>query len=343
MAGARRTWCPGRVFRRGLAALAAAGGLLAPQAGIAAEEDYRLISIRTAGRTGVYYFAGGTLCDYINAGRWEHGMRCVSERSNGSIDNLEAIRAGRADFAIVQSDWQFHAVNGTSVFEAAGPNRELRSVMALFPEHLTLVASPESGIVRFEDLRGKRVNLGPVGSGGRGTMRIAMNAMGWSLSDFEFVSELAMDALTPALCSGEIDAAVFIVAHPNLTVEDMVAECDATLVPVEGAGIDRMVGERDYYFTTEIPAGIYDGQVASVDTVALGATMVTSARTSPILVEAFVRTVFENLGSFRQAHPAFANLAPARMVSEGLTAPLHQGALAYLEAAGFLPVETPGQ
>jgi uncharacterized protein len=320
--------------RRAAHVLAAAGW-----AALAAEPatalDSTLISIATGGRTGVYYLAGGVICDLLNEGRWEHGIRCMARQSNGSIDNLREVRRGEGTFGIVQSDWQHHAVRGTDVFEAAGPDRELRSVFSLFPEPFTVVAHPESGIAGLADLRGKRVDLGPAGSGGRATMGVVLERMGWTEADFAFASDLPMGALSRALCAGEIDAAVFIVAHPNLTVEDMVTSCDAVLVPVAGPAIDGLVDENAYYFPSEIPAGTYPDKRTATPTFALGATLVTASRTPPRIVHALTRAVFENFEAFRDAHPAFAGLEEAEMTTEGLTAPLHEGALRYFEETGL--------
>jgi uncharacterized protein len=305
----------------------------APAAGL----DYRLVSIATAGRTGVYYFAGGTICGFVNAHRWAHGIRCIAEPTNGSIDNLRAVRSGRQSFGIVQSDWQFHAVTGGSVFEAAGPDQELRSLFSLFPEPFTVVARPDSGIASFTDLSGKRISIGPQGSGGRATMNVVMGAMGWTETDFAFVADLPMDALPGAICSGEIDAAVFIVAHPNLTVDELMTECSAHLVPMQELAVDALVATHPEYSRAEITGGTYTGQPTGIPTFALAATMVASARTSPVIVETLVRSVFENLDTLRAAHPAFADLDPAAMTSEGLTAPLHDAARKYFEDAGLLP------
>jgi TRAP transporter TAXI family solute receptor len=318
---------------RRLAGLLAIVGWAA--ASSAAGLEPTLISIGTGGKTGVYYLAGGAICDLVDDHRWEHGVRCLALSSDGSVDNLRAIRSGERPFGIVQSDLHHHAVRGTGVFEDAGPDRELRSVFALFSEPFTVVARPDAGIAGLADLKGKRVSLGPAGSGGRATMSVVMDEMGWTDADFAYVSDLAMSALPGALCGAEIDAAVFIVAHPNLTLEDVMTSCDATLVPVEGPGIDRLVAENPYYSTFEIPAGAYPGQSTPVPTFALAATLVTSSRTSPAVVREVTKAVFENFDAFRDFHPAFAGLDKSRMVTEGLTAPFHEGALRYFEEAGL--------
>jgi TRAP transporter TAXI family solute receptor len=168
-------------------------------------------------------------------------------------------------------------------------------------------------------------------------MNVVMQAMGWTEADFAYVADFGMAALPEALCGGEIDAAVFIVAHPNLTVEDMVTSCDALLVPVDGPVIDELIAENPYYFAFEIPAGTYPDQPISVPDFALAATLVTSSRTAPAVVYELTKAVFENFDAFRDAHPAFANLEKSKMTTEGLTAPLHEGARRYFEEAGIAP------
>ena len=227
---------------RRLAGLLAVVGWAASSA--AAGLEPTLISIGTGGKTGVYYLAGGAICDLVDDRRWEHGVRCLALSSSGSVDNLRRRPQRRGAFGIVQSDLHHHAARGTGAFVDAGPDRELRSVFALFPEPFTVVARPDAGIAGFADLKGKRVDFGPAGSGGRATMNVVMAEMGWADTEFAYVSDLAMSALPGALCGAEIDAAVFVVAHPNLTLEDVMTSCDATLVAVEGPG-DRSPRRRE--------------------------------------------------------------------------------------------------
>ncbi|HSR72968.1 MAG TPA: TAXI family TRAP transporter solute-binding subunit, partial [Kiloniellales bacterium] len=126
----------------------------------------RPVVIGTAPVAGVYYPAGGALCSRLSAERTRHGLRCLVETTGGSPDNLARLREGSIDFALIQSDWQFLAVrNG---LEAQGsPFKDLRAVFSLHALPVTLVAAPGSGIESLADLEGRRVNLGPPGSGVR--------------------------------------------------------------------------------------------------------------------------------------------------------------------------------
>ena len=301
----------------------------APAAGV----EPVLASIATGDKSGVYYLAGGAICGFVDAERWTTGLRCLADTSDGSIENLRAVRNGSRTFGIVQSDWQHEAFYGSDVFRQAGPDRDLRSVVSLFREPFTVVARPDAGIGGIADLKGKRVNLGPNGSGGRATMRVVTEAMGWTDEDFAYVDDLKMADVPHALCAGEIDAAVFIVAHPNQTVEDMMTSCNAVLVPVTGPEIERMMAANTFYAPGEISAGTYEGQSTGVPSFAVTATLVTSSRTSPAVVYEVTKALFENFDAFRAVHPAFADINKERMFSEGLTAPLHDGALRYLPEA----------
>jgi TRAP transporter TAXI family solute receptor len=291
------------------------------------------VSIGTGSKTGVYYLAGGAVCGFVNDDRWETGLRCLADVSDGSIQNLRDVRSGERTFGFAQSDWQHHAVYGTGVFRQGGADRELRSVVSLFREPFTVIARPEAGIVTLGDLKDRRISLGPAGSGGRATMSVVMEALGWTEEDFAYVADLAMPDVGRALCAGEIDAAVFIVAHPNLTVEEMMTSCNAVLVPVDGPEIDRMMASETYYAPDDIASGTYAGQAAGVPTFAVTATLVTSSRTSPAVVYELTKALFEHFDAFRAIHPAFADIQKGRVFSEGLTAPLHEGALRYFPEA----------
>ena len=161
-----------------------------------------------------------------------------------------------------------------------------------------------------------------------------MRSMGWVDADFAYIADLPMPETTRALCGAEIDAAVFIVAHPNLTVEDMVSSCGAVLVPADGPAIERLIEANDYYASYEIPSGTYASQMSGVATFGPLATLVTSSRTPPAVVLDVTKAVFDGFETFRAAHPALADLERARMQSAGLTAPLHEGARRFFEGRG---------
>ena len=294
------------------------------------------ITIGTGGVTGVYYPTGGAICRLVNKGRKQHGLRCSVESTAGSVYNINTIRAGDLDMGVAQSDWQYHAYNGSSKFADAGAFKELRAVFSVHAEPFTVVARADSGIRNIEDLKGKRVNIGNPGSGQRGTMEVLMNALGWDKSTFALASELKSSEQSSALCDNKIDAMVFTVGHPSGSIKEATTSCDSVLVNVTGPAIDKLVMDNDYYRTAVIPGGMYRGNPDNTKTFGVGATFVSSTATSADMVYQVVKSVFENLDSFRKLHPAFSNLNKAEMVKDGLSAPIHDGAARYYKEAGLM-------
>ena len=305
-------------------------------AGTGAHAQQTFISIGTGGVTGVYYPAGGAICRLVNRDRAEHGIRCGVESTGGSIFNINAIRSGELEFGVAQSDWQFHAYHGSSRFEENGAFEGLRAVFSLHPEPFTVVARADAGIASFDDLRGKRVNIGNPGSGQRGTMDVVLEAMGWTIADFAVASELPPGEQAQALCDNNVDAIVYTVGHPSGAIQEATTACDTVLVNVDNDAIRALVDERDYYRMATIPGGMYRGSPEDVTTFGVGATFVSSTDVPEEVVYHVTRAIFENLDTFSGLHPALAALDPAQMVADGNSAPLHDGAERYFREAGLM-------
>ncbi len=316
------------------AAVATAGAILAFGAAPSFAQQ-QFVTIGTGGVTGVYYPAGGSICRLVNQGRSEHGIRCSAESTGGSVFNLNTIREGELDMGVVQSDVQYNSLNGLDQFADAGAYEDLRAMFSLHPEPFTVVARADAGITSFEDLAGKRVNIGNPGSGQRNTMELLMERYGWTMDDFALAAELPSREQAQALCDNRFDAFVFTVGHPSGSIAEPIATCDAVLVNVTGDIIDELVAETPYYFSATIPAGMYNND-EDVMTFGVGATVVSSAATSDDVVYQVVKAVFENFEEFKGLHPAFAVLDMEAMVSSGNSAPLHPGAIRYFEEAGLL-------
>lgn len=318
-----------------LAVAAAVGALSAFGSGASAAEQ-RFITIGTGGVTGVYYPTGGAICRLVNKNRKTHNIRCSVESTGGSVYNINTIRAGELDMGVAQSDWQYHAYHGTSKFEKDGANKELRAVFSVHPEPFTVVARADSGIKNFDDMKGKRVNVGNPGSGQRGTMEVLMKAKGWTMKDFALASELKSAEQSKALCDNKIDAMVFTVGHPSASIKEATTTCDSVLVTVDGSAVNKLVGDNDYYRTATIPGGMYRGSNGDTKTFGVGATFVSSTAVPDDVVYEVVKAVFENFDDFKKLHPAFNNLKKEEMIADGLSAPLHAGAARYYKEAGLL-------
>ena len=313
------------------AALLAATAL----AGQSFAADQKFISIGTGGVTGVYYPTGGAICRLVNKNRKEHGLRCSAESTGGSIYNINTVRAGELEFGVAQSDWQYHAYNGTSKFKDAGKFEKLRAVFSVHPEPVTVIASDASGINTLTDVKGKRMNIGNPGSGTRGTWEVIEEALGWQRGDLKLAAEMKSAETGQAVCDGKIDAYFWLVGHPSALTQESLASCDAHLVNVEGAAVDKLVADNSFYRTATIPAGMYNNK-EDIKTFGVGATFVSSADVPAETVYVVVKAVFENFDQFKKLHPAFANLKPEEMIRDSLSAPLHDGAVKYYKEKGWM-------
>ncbi len=294
------------------------------------------VTIGTGGVTGVYYPTGGSICRLVNKGKKDHGIRCSVESTGGSIYNINTIRAGELDMGVAQSDWQYHAYHGTSKFKAKGPFKELRSIFSIHGEPFTVVARADSGIKNFIDLKGKRVNIGNPGSGSRNTMELAMKAEGWDRSVFKLAGELKASEQAKALCDNKIDAMVYVVGHPSGAIKEATTTCDSVIVNVNDANIKKLVDDNSFYKFTEIPANMYRGNPKATITFGVAATFITSSKVSENIIYNVVKAVFENFDAFKKLHPAFANLKKEEMIKDGLSAPLHRGAIKYYKEVGLM-------
>ena len=324
-----------------IAAAAAVGATVSLSDGARAQGK-KFIAIGTGGPTGVYFVVGQTVCRMVHKEAAEgrkkgrkHGIRCAAPSTAGSTYNIRNIQAGELDFGVAQSDWQYHAYNGTSKFEGK-QFKGLRAVFSVHAEPYHIIVGKDSGIKSWADLKGKRFNIGNPGSGQRGTTEVLMAGYGTKKSDFKIATELTSTEQSKALCDGKIDAYGYTVGVPNAGVSVATDGCGAKIINLNTAVEKKLVDANPYYAFATIPKGTYKTTDADVTTFGVMATFVTSAAVSEQIVYEVTRAVFENLDDFRKLHPAFANLDPKQMITNALSAPLHPGAIKYYKEKGWM-------
>ncbi|MDO4431341.1 MAG: TAXI family TRAP transporter solute-binding subunit [Lonepinella koalarum] len=304
-------------------------------ASFSAQAEDKFITIGTGGQTGVYYVVGQSICQLVNRDTAKTHIKCNAPSTGASVANLNAIADKQMDMGVAQSDWQYHAYNGSSSFEGK-KNDKLRAVFSLHPEPFTVMARTDAKIAGFDDLKAKRVNVGDPGSGTRATMNVILAAKGWTDREFKVASELKPAEMASAMCDNNLDAITYNVGHPNGALKEAAASCDAHLVPVTGPAIDKLVADHSYYAKAIIPGGLYKGTDNPVETFGVYATLVTSADVDEDKVYAVVKAVFDNFDRFKRLHPAFENLKEEDMIKNALSAPLHEGAVRYYKERGWL-------
>ena len=331
-----RLLAPGRPLALAAVVLAATGlaSCLAPLT-IARRAP---VTVATASPGAVYHPVGNAICRIVNlAHPGDPAMRCRAVESEGAVANVEKIRSGEATFGLAQSDLAYGAFRGQGPFAAVGPDRELRTVVALHRESFTVVARSESAIRNFEDLRGKRVGIGTRGAGYTFTRDVVLGFFGWTISTFDRALELGPTEQNRTLCGNLVDAIIFEAAHPDGLTQEATSDCHARLVRVAGPPVDRLLAALPYYVASVVPGGMYEGNPADTPTFGTQTVLLTSSRQPDDLAYAVAKAVLEDFSEFRHLHPALPMLTKKDMVPSEAVMPIHTGALRYYREAGLLP------
>lgn len=284
------------------------------------------VTIGTGALNGVYYPTGGAICRLLNDDSSNHGLHCTVQSTSGSIANLAALAKGDIQLALVQSDVLYHAAHGSGPFAGQTPNDQLRSLLRLHKESLTLLASATSNISTLADIEGKRVDLGAPNSGDRVTSRALLDAMGWQESQFAVPPVASAGNRLEGLCNGTLDAAFLVAGHPNQGIGDLTGRCQARLIPIEGEQVDKLLKQYPYYERSRIGANLYPGQTSAVATFAVTAELVAEASLPEDQVRTLRDVLSRNLKQFTRLHPALTTLTPESMQA-GDILPLHPGML----------------
>ena len=193
----------------------------------------------------------------------------------------------------------------------------------------------DANVRSLEDLRGKRVSLGPPGSGTRATMQLVMDAVGLKKSDLKSALEMKFVEMSPALCENKIDAFVFVAGHPNPVFHEAADSCKTRIIPVDGGAIDTLLASKPYYAKAEVPGRVYKGTAAAQPTFGTMATVVVSEEMQDDVAYAITKSVFDNFDDFRKLHPALAGLTKQQAL-KGETVPFHAGAVRYFKESGLM-------
>ena len=304
-------------------------------ASVLAEE--KTMTIGTGNVTGVYYGVGSAVAKMHNEKRKEFGTWMLNQATEGSEYNIVGVLKKDFDFGLAQANFLYYALRGEWLWDNK-PQEDLRAVMALHTESLTLLAAVDSGIAKPIDLKGKRVNIGAPGSSDQQTSVPVMEHLGLNLETDTVVSRFPTYLASEKIQSRRIDAYFFTVGHPNLSVIEAAAgQRKIRIVPFSNEFIDFLEKQEPYVTRSEVDVHYYENlkNDSPVSTVGLKAILFTRADVDNQSVYRVVKQVVENFDLFRRQHPALADLTVKDLVSKAVL-PLHPGAERYFTEAGII-------
>ena len=299
-----------------------------------ADTTRQFVTIGAGQTTGIYYPTARALCDVFNKALGAKGTYCSAEPTPGSLYNMEALARGEFDFAIVQADVHYAAFKGLGRW-TDGPAVELRSVLSLYPEIVTIIARPDAGVTGFETLKGKRINIGNPGSGSRATWDEVAAALVLQRSDFAAVMEFRPDAAVELLCANELDVSIQVIGHPSKAIQSQLDSCGLALVGASDPSVEKLIVDKPYIVPAVIPGTLY-GLPNDIPSFGGKATLVTTSNVSEAVVQEMAKIVIGNVGDLKTRQVNLSGLRPESMIRDSLTAPLHPGAIKAFQDLGLM-------
>jgi len=331
---------------KGFKAALLGAALVAGVATTATAQELKFFTIGTGGTAYTYYPVGGVIANAISkppgSRPCEEGGSCGVDgliasavSSRGSVDNVNAINSGLRNSGFAQSDVAYWAYTGTGTMEGKAPAEDLRTIAALFEEHIHLVAMADSGINSVADLKGKRVSLDEPGSGTYVDANMILEAAGLATDDVT-PEALKGGAAAEALRNGKIDAFFVVAGYPTGSLVELASAADIKLVPIDGAAAAALTEKYGFFAASDIPEGAYEG-VATTATVAVGAQWFTSAKEDDELIYQITKALWnEKTRKLLDVGHAKGKTITLETALNGIGVPLHPGAERFYKEAGLI-------
>ena len=285
------------------------------------DSSKKFINIATGGTAGTYYPIGGAMAEILN--KSIPGMNASAQSTGASVANINMLKDGSVDLAIVQNDLTYYASNGTEMFKDKKVDN-LRGIATLYPETCQIVTLQDSGIETIADFRGRRIAVGAAGSGTEANARQIMEAYGVTYADIS-VQYLSFSEAASALKDGNVDVAFVTAGYPTAAIQDIASQRKVRLIPVEESKADLLAAKYPFYTKTKIPAGTYAGFDQDVSSVAVMAMLVTTDKMDDAMGGDVAKALFSNLDRLQAAH-SVGKLIKKETAMNGMSVKMNGGA-----------------
>jgi uncharacterized protein len=287
------------------------------------------ITILTGGSSGVYFPLGGALAKLYQE---KLGAVATSQSTAASAENATKLNQKKAEVGFLMGDTAADAYQGVDSFEKNGPQTNLRSIAALYPNYLQIVTTKKTGITSIESLKGKRLAVGAPGSGTEISAKRVLNAYGITYDDLK-VDYLSFAEGIEGMKNGTVDAVVISSGIPNSGILELATTEEIVVIDIPEEKILEMSKKYPAFFSTKIPAGTYEGVNQDVNTIGVYNVLMTHKDVPEETVYQLTKTMFENIQVLKDTHNAAKDI-DVKKAQEGLPAPLHPGAEKYYKELG---------
>lgn len=286
------------------------------------------LKMATGGTTGTYYAYSGAVSQVLASKL--NNVSFDVQSTGASKANIYLVADKEADIAIVQNDVMYYASKGIDLFADEGAVEGFSAMAGCYAEVCQIVS--KSDITSIEDLRGKRVSVGDIGSGCEFNARQILDAYGISFDDIQ-VNNLSFGDSATALKDAKIDAFFCVAGAPTTAIVELATSNSINILRIDDEHADKLIADYPFYTKFDVPGGAYKGVDSNVQTVAVVATYIVSNDLSEKVVYDMTKALFENAAEIAKAHPKGAELNAEYSV-KGISIPIHPGALKYYKEIG---------
>jgi len=293
----------------------------------------RYLSLGSAPPGGAFFVVGGAIAETLNENAGDAGWEVTAEATKGSQENIRRLASGELDLALANSAISYFAVRGEEGWDRPYP---VRTVMTLAPNVAMFIAPAGAGVETLEDLKGRRVVVGPAGAGFEFFIRPLLAAHGVTYDDFTPLNG-TQAAAVGMLGDGSAAAAFLGGAVPTSSITQACASQEIHFVPFGDAEMAELISTYLFFNAATIPAGTYRGQSEDFPGLDVGSMhLITSTDADEDLIHELTKVIYENRDQVIAKHAAGKAINPRNVVRDTGTA-FHPGAIRFYKEIGIWP------
>lgn len=296
--------------------------------GIASADEVLHLTIVTGSIGGTYYPVGTGIAEMMNNNI--EGVSVSAEQSGGSMENPRLVGQGEADFGITNADMAYYAYNGEEPFKE---KQNILAVGAIHDSTFQVVTLKGDEIKTIEDLVGKSVSLGPIGSGSTNALRLVLEEYGLSPEDDIVASYLGQSEAADALKDGRIDAMAVLGGRPHAALMELDATRDFDIVQIDDSIIEKIVEDNIFFSKVTVPGETYSLDY-DYNTLTVFNLLFCQADMDEDLIYNTTKALYENLDLMKDYHISFDHVQLENATEVPI--PIHPGAIRYYKEKGIL-------
>ncbi len=256
---------------------------------------------------GLRYSQSGKICYYYNNEKNTDGD-CLVYPSSNSGDAIDLLQQGKANFAMVQTDWLMHAKDGTSRYSKYGQNNTIRLVTTLSIESVIVAVNKDLNVNSLNDLKNLKIDIGKDNTYRNIISLGLLDIAGLDKNDLKLSLNGTQDEAIDSVCNGSIDGTIFILPNPNPIVDMMSAQCNVKFISLNKSEVKNFTKQYKGFYKSTIPSQTYWAQESDIQTVGVYTALITTIDTDKKSVHSLRESIANNIDNFVKTHPMLYNI-----------------------------------